>query len=177
MSLARRMISASRRATSLVVSSLRLSLAPRAVVRVAPRASLSHAQRAVLCNKVLHATMPNAEDRVIRNEKPLMRVAFFGAFLVQLFGHKKVYKIENQIFVDYSLRRALDSNCEAIEPIPQKTSAGLTCAINHILSAQPAFKRESVSTQAFVVMFINIILLLCLEMLASARHKTKKRPR
>ena len=33
-------------------------------------------------------------------------VHFWCIFL----GTKKVYKIENQIFVDYSLRRALDSN-------------------------------------------------------------------
>ena len=31
-------------------------------------------------------------------------------FWCNLLGTKKVYKIENQIFVDYSLRRALDSN-------------------------------------------------------------------
>ena len=31
-------------------------------------------------------------------------------FWCNFWGTKKVYKIENQIFVDYSLRRALDSN-------------------------------------------------------------------
>ena len=31
-------------------------------------------------------------------------------FWCNFLGTKKVYKIENQIFVDYSLRRALDSN-------------------------------------------------------------------
>ena len=33
-----------------------------------------------------------------------------GAFLVQLFGHKKNYKVEIQFLVGSQLRRALDSN-------------------------------------------------------------------
>ena len=36
------------------------------------------------------------------------------------FGTKKTYKVENQILVGLLLRRALDSNGEAIEPIPYK---------------------------------------------------------
>ena len=49
----------------------------------------------------------------------------FGSvhFWCNFLGTKKVYKIENQIFVDYSLRRALDSNGVAIEPMPLKKSS------------------------------------------------------
>ena len=55
-----------------------------------------------------------------------------GAFLVQLFGYKKVYKVKNQLLVDYSLRRALDSNGVAIEPMPLKRKRRrLRRAINH----------------------------------------------
>ena len=88
-----------------------------------------------------------------------------GAFLVQLFGHKKVYKVENQLLVDYSQRRGRDWLLRSLRslrltPFPTARRRG-PCkpilgkkVINHLIcfphlcpqaSLCPRYKKQKVS--------------------------------
>ena len=72
-----------------------------------------------------------------------------GAFLVHLFGHKKIYKVEFQLLVDFFKRRVLDSN----QWIPYDIGSLANCWFKPLTQPSVHLIFKSVQKYAF---FLNL---------------------